>query len=281
MRGPLLLLAALALFAVLDANSKLLSGGYHVSQVLAFRYAVLLGLLVLARLVWRNAGGGLESRRPMSQLLRAGFMVGSGTGFFMALRSLPLAEGYLVYFTAPFMLLALFRVLLKEPVPASTWGWCGVGFLGVLTALWPGLSVGGSWPAYAWALLGAFCHAMVLVMNRSLRNEPGVARLVFWGAAPALPALMPWALAEWVTPSWPDAIALSANGVLAGGAMLALAAAFRHASAGRLAPLEFSALIYAVVLDVAVWGVWPSAWVWAGAAIVAFAGIMAQRRGGH
>ena len=281
MRGPLLLLAALALFAVLDANSKLLSGGYHVSQVLAFRYAVLLGLLGLARMARRNAGGGLESRRPVAQLLRAGFMVGSGTGFFMALRSLPLAEGYLVYFTAPFMLLALFRVLLKEAVPVSTWGWCGVGFLGVLTALWPGLSAGGSWPAYAWALLGAFCHAMVLVMNRSLRNEPGVARLVFWGSAPALPALMPWAVAEWVTPSWPDAIALSANGVLAGGAMLALAAAFRHASAGRLAPLEFSALIYAVVLDVAVWGVWPSAWVWTGAAIVAFAGIMAQRRGTH
>jgi S-adenosylmethionine uptake transporter len=84
-----------------------------------------------------------------------------------------------------------------------------------------------------------------------------------------------------VTPSWPDALALSANGVLAGGATVALASAFRHASAGRLAPLEFSALIFGVVMDVALWGTWPSAWVWVGAAIVAFAGIMAQRRGAH
>ena len=138
-------------------------------------------------------GGGLGTRRPGLQLLRAAFMVGSGAGFFLALRHLPLAEGYLVYFTAPFMLLALFRVLLKEPVPARAWGWCAVGFTGVLLALWPGLSAGGAWAAYAWGMLGSFCHAMVLVMNRSLRDEPGMARLILWTAAPALPLLVPWA----------------------------------------------------------------------------------------
>ncbi|MBP0446659.1 DMT family transporter [Roseomonas sp. SSH11] len=272
------MLSALALFAVLDANSKVLSGGYHVSQVLAFRYAILLILLAGARMARPRAGGGLASRRPWSQVLRAAFMVGSGAGFFLSLRELPLAEGYLVYFTAPFLLLALFRLLLKEPVPASAWGWCAVGFAGVLVALWPGLSAGGAWVAYGWGLFGSFCHAMVLVMNRSLRDEPGMARVIFWSAIPALPFLAPWAAVEWVTPSWGDALALSANGVLAGGATLCLASAFRHASAGRLAPLEFSALIFAVIADVTVWGVWPPALVWIGAAIVAFAGVMAQRR---
>jgi S-adenosylmethionine uptake transporter len=276
----LLLLSALALFAVLDANSKLLSAGYHVSQVLAFRYAVLLAMLGAARLARPRAGGGLATRRPGAHLLRAAFMVGSGAGFFLSLRSLPLAEGYLVYFTAPFMLLALFRVLLKESVPAAAWGWCGVGFLGVLVALSPGISAGGVWAAYAWGLLGAFCHAMVLVMNRSLRDEPGMARLILWSAAPTLPVLLPWAATEWVTPSFSDALALSANGVLAGGATVALAAAFRHAGAARLAPLEFSALVFAVLLDVTVWGVWPPVLVWIGAAIVTFAGAMAQRRPG-
>ena len=268
LRGPLLLLAALGIFAVLDANSKVLSGGYHVSQVLAFRYAVLLLLLTLVAALRSGAVGTLRTRRPGAQLLRAAFMVGSGGGFFMSLRHLPLAEGYLVYFTAPFMLLALFRVLLKEPVPASAWGWCGVGFMGVLLALWPGLSAGGAWVAYGWGLVGSFCHAMVLVMNRSLRDEPGMARLILWSAAPALPLLLPWTWFEWATPPLGDAVALAANGVLAGAATIALAAAFRHASAPRLAPLEFSALVFAVIADVTVWG---------GAAVVSFAGIMAQR----
>ncbi|WP_245214261.1 DMT family transporter [Pararoseomonas indoligenes] len=281
MRGPLLLLGSLALFAVLDANSKLLSGGYHVSQVLAFRYAVLLALLVLAGLlglVRADGPTGLTSRRPRAQLFRAALMVGSGAGFFLSLRSLPMAEGYLVYFTAPFMVLGLFRLILKEPVPGRAWIWCGVGFLGVLVALSPGISAGAPWAAYGWGLFGSLCHAMIMVMNRSLRHEPGMARLTLWSAGPALPLLLPWAAVEWRTPSLSDALALSANGVLAGGAMVGLAAAFRHASAGRLAPLEFTALLFAVAADVLVWGVWPPAVVWLGAAIVAFAGVMAQRR---
>lgn len=278
MRGPLLLVAALGLFAALDANSKLLAGHYHVSAVLALRYAVLLGLLLAVRLARPGPVAELRSRRPILQLARAACMVGSGTGFFLALRTLPLAEGYLVYFTAPFLLLALFRVLLREPVPRAAWLWCGVGFGGVLIALWPGLSGGGSWGAYAWAMLGTLSHAFVLVLNRALRDEPGMARLILWSSAPALLVLAPWAATEWVHPIGWDWLALAANGVLAGAATIALATAFRHASAGQLAPLEFTALAWAVLADVAVWGTWPAAPTWVGAAVVVFAGAMAQRR---
>jgi len=280
-RGPLLLLAALGFFALLDANSKLLSGGYHVSQVLAFRYAVLLGLLGLFWTGGRLRGATLGSGRPLAQLGRAAVMVGAGAGFFLSLRHLPLAEGYLVYFTAPFLVLGLSRLILREAVPAAAWGWCGVGFLGVLLAVWPNLSIDGPLEAYAWGLFGSLCHALVLVMNRSLREEPGMGRLILWSSAPALPATALWAATEWVTPPALDALALAANGVLAGGATVALAAAFRHAPAARLAPLEFSALLFAVALDVTVWGTWPSAWVLAGAAVVAFAGVMAQRGAAH
>lgn len=278
MRGPLLLIGALGVFAVLDANSKLLAGSYHVSQVLALRYAVLLALLFLLRAARPGFAGPLRSRRPLLQVARAACMVGSGSGFFLALRTLPLAEGYLVYFTAPFLLLALFRVLLREPVPRSAWLWCTVGFGGVLLALWPGLAGGGSWVAYAWALFGTLAHALALVLNRVLRDEPGMARLILWSSAPALAALAPWAATEWVHPAGWDWLALAANGILAGAATIALASAFRHASAGQLAPLEFTALVWAVLADVAVWGLWPSAWTWAGAVVVVFAGVMAQRR---
>ncbi|WP_376095403.1 DMT family transporter [Roseomonas sp. CCTCC AB2023176] len=257
MRGPLLLIAALGLFAVLDANSKLLAGQYHVSQVLALRYAVLLGLLLGVSAARQGLGAGMRTRHPWLQLARATCMVGSGTGFFLALRTLPLAEGYLVYFTAPFLLLALFRVLLHEPVPRSAWLWCTVGFGGVLLALWPGLSGGGSWGAYAWALMGTLAHALVLVLNRALRDEPGMGRLILWSSAPALAVLAPWAAVEWVHPAGWDWLALAANGLFAGAATIALASAFRHASAGQLAPLEFSALVWAVLADVAVWGPGP------------------------
>jgi len=57
--GPLLMLAALGLFALLDANSKLLSGSYPVAQVVVIRHAVMLLLLLAARLLRPGLGGGL------------------------------------------------------------------------------------------------------------------------------------------------------------------------------------------------------------------------------
>ena len=277
MRGPLLLVAALGLFAVLDANSKLLSGQYPPAQVVASRYAVLLVLLALARLLRPGLGGPLATRHPLLQMLRSAAMVGSAFSFYLAMRRLPLAEGYLVYFTAPFMVLGLFHLVLRERAPLAAWACCALGFSGVLAALWPGLRAGGELAAYGWALFGTFCYATVMTINRALRHEPGQARLILWSSTPGLLAVAPFALADWLAPGPWDALALAANGVLAGGATLCLAAAFRHASAARLAPVEFSALIWAVLFDVMVWGHWPPAATWIGAVIVVAAGLLAQR----
>ena len=56
-KGPLLLVGAMALFALLDANSKLLAGRYGADQVLIIRYGTLLVLLGSLRLLRRGAGG--------------------------------------------------------------------------------------------------------------------------------------------------------------------------------------------------------------------------------
>ncbi len=100
-RGPIYLVTAMALFALLDANSKMLAGTYPADQAVAIRYATLLLVLFAARAVVPGLGGPLTTAHPFLHLLRAMFMIGSGMGFFLALRDIPLTEGYLVYFTAP------------------------------------------------------------------------------------------------------------------------------------------------------------------------------------
>jgi drug/metabolite transporter (DMT)-like permease len=272
------MLGALGLFALLDANSKLLSGSYQVPQVVLIRHLAMLLLLFTARGIRPGLGGPLGTAHPGLHLLRATAMLGSALGFFLALREIPMAEGYLVYFTAPFMTMALAAALLGEGPPRAAWIWSAVGFLGVLVAMAPGLQAGGSSTAYGFALLGTASYAVVLTINRQLRNESGVARLILWSALPGGLVLMPFAWTNWLPPaSASDWVALCANGVLAGAATICLALAFRHASAARLAPLEFSALLWAVALDIAIWGHWPSAATLAGAAIVVGACIMSQR----
>ena len=277
MRGPVYLVAAMALFALLDANSKLLAGRYTAEQVVLVRYAVLLLALMAARAAVPGLGGTLRTAHPFLHMTRAVLMIGSAFGFFLALREIPLAEGYLVYFTAPFMTLGLAALVLRERTGPAVWGWSFLGFAGVLLAMWPGLSAGGPWGAYLWALFGTVCYAAVLTINRLLRHETGFAVLILWSSLPGLILIAPFAAMTWVAPGLGDLLALSVNGLFAGGATLCLAIAFRHDSAARLAPLEFSALVFAVGFDLLIWSVWPTAWTLGGAMVVVIACLMSQR----
>jgi drug/metabolite transporter (DMT)-like permease len=276
-RGPIYIVAAMGLFGLLDANSKLLSGTYPVAQVVAIRYAALLVVLFAARFAVPGLGGRLDTAHPLLHLMRAGFMIGSGVGFFQALRTIPLAEGYLVYFTAPFMTLGLAAMVLRERTGPAVWAWSLLGFAGVALAMWPGLSADGPWVAYLWAFGATVCYAAVMTINRLLRHETGAAALILWSSLPGLLVLSPFAAMGWVPPGFGDLVALAANGLLAGGATVCLAIAFRHDSAARLAPLEFSALVFAVGLDLLIWQVWPTGWTLGGSVIVVFALVMSQR----
>lgn len=285
-KGPLLLVGAMALFALLDANSKLLAGRYGADQVLLIRYGTLLALLAGLRLLWRGAGGPIATPRPGLHLLRALCMAGSAYGFFLAFRDIPLAEGYLVYFTAPFFTLLLAALVLGERNGRAVWFWSAIGFLGVLIAMFPALAASASsvavpWHAYAWAFLGTMTYAGFLTISRTLRTEQNPARLIFWSSGPLFLAILPFAIAEWVTPDAYDWVALIANGLFAGGATLSLAIAFSIDRAARLAPLEFTALVFALILDAAIWQLWPGAWTLAGAAIVVFACLMSERAARH
>ena len=70
-RGPVFLVAAMALFALLDANSKLLSGRYPADQVILVRYVTLLAALFAARAIVPGLGGRLTTAHPFLHLARA------------------------------------------------------------------------------------------------------------------------------------------------------------------------------------------------------------------
>lgn len=279
MRGPALLLAGVVLFALLDANSKLLSGEYGLGQVVSIRYAVLLALLLAARAVWRGLGGPVATARPGLHLLRACSMMVSAACFFLAFQRLPLAEGYLVFFTSPFMTLALAAFVLGERVPAAAWGWCAVGFAGVVLAVLPRLGGGGEAEAlgYLSVLVGTFAFAVTQTVNRGLRGEPGAARILFWPSLLGLLIYGPLAARDWVEPPPLDLAMLAANGVFAGAAVAATAAAFRHADAARLGPWGFAALPVSFLMDLLIWGHRPDPAMLAGAAVVVLACVMSER----
>jgi drug/metabolite transporter (DMT)-like permease len=277
MKGPLLLMSGIGLFGFLDANSKILAGEYSAAQAIFWRHATLLLLLFALRAAWRGAGGPLKTGLPRLHAVRAVSMLAAGVLFFLAFRHLPLADGYLVFFTAPFMTLALAALWLRERVPPAAWLWSAVGFGGVLFALIPQLGQGESLLGLLYALLGTFAYAVNITSNRGLRGEPGIARLVFWPSAFGLLATAPFAGMHWVAPDAEAALRLTANGLLAGLATILLALAFRHAAPSRLAPFEFVAFPWSVALDLAIFGNPPGWEVLAGGLVVVLACVMSER----
>jgi drug/metabolite transporter (DMT)-like permease len=279
MKGPILMLAGIGLFGLLDAISKSLSADHQVWQVLLVRFATILAVVLALRALRPGWGGPLATRFPRIHLARAVAMLGSASCFFMTFSHLPLVEGYLVFFTSPFFVLALSAPLLREAPPRAAWGWAALGFAGVAIGLAPGLIGGVSGPlvGYAWAFCGTFFYSLVFTLNRSLRNEPGIARVLVWPALLGLVVMLGPGLLHWRAPE-PAALALMLlNGVLVGAATVCLAEAFRHATAARLAPFGYSGLVWSTGLDLLIWGHLPGWPMMAGAAVVVFACVMSER----
>jgi drug/metabolite transporter (DMT)-like permease len=270
------MLAGIGLFNLLDTNTKLLSASYPMSQVSGLRFAAI-GVVLLLVLPWLNGGRLWRRENGRFHLIRSLTGLAASCGFFLAFQRLPLAEGYLVFFLAPFATLALNAVWLRERTPLAAWAWSILAFAGVALALWPRIGSGGALAGYGFALLGAMGHAVQLTVNRRLRHEDGVARLLLFPALLSMAALLPFAAADWHPAPPADLALLALNGLLFGLATVAIAVAFRHAPAARLVPLEFIALPLAVAMDAAVWGIWPGLNTLAGGAAVVFACLMSER----
>lgn len=253
----------IALFAVLDLNTKWLSAGYGMGQVLLVRYAVM--LLVLLPFLGRPRVGA----RIGLHLVRGLLMLVSSMGFFYAFARLPLFDGYVVYFTAPFMLMALGRFALGESVPAAAWGWAGLGFAGVVLALVPRLAedaTHATLPLLA-ALGGTVSYAVVLVLTRRVAREP-LPVLLVWPAIVGTAASLPLAVPHWAMPTLADAGLLSANGLFWAGAIGAISRAVQLAAPSRLAPIDFTAVVWVIAFDRLVFGHAVGPAELAGAAIV-------------
>ncbi|MDB5372278.1 MAG: hypothetical protein JWP04_920, partial [Belnapia sp.] len=101
--------------------------------------------------------------------------------------------------------------------------------------------------------------------------------VVLWPSLVGLALFGPLAAMDWVPAPPLDVLRMLANGLLAGGAVICTAAAFRSADAARLGPWGFAALPVSVGFDLALWGHWPDAAMLLGGAVVIGACLMSER----
>jgi drug/metabolite transporter (DMT)-like permease len=267
--GILLALTSFAMFTGMDTVVKLLSGHWHVLQVMLF---VSGGALTTSVMVAQVRGGlhRLRTRMLHRHLMRWCFSFASTVLVFSSYGRLSLADVYAILFTSPLIATALSVPLLKENVGWRRWSAVAVGFCGVLVMLGPS---GGFEAVRLLVLIGAFLHACGTIFLRWMRSEEPVETFSFYGNIMTVliaSAAMPFV--GLVPTLFETCIGLVA-GAIAGTAFMLLVQAYHQAEAAIIAPFQYSQMIYGLIVGLLLFGDVPTWNTVLGAVIVAASGI--------
>lgn len=265
MRAVFYMVAAVSALAVLDAGVKWLTADYPVPQIAFLRYLV--GLALALGLALRLGGlGTLRTRRLPGHLLRSALNLATMLTFYFALKLMPLADAIAIAFAAPLFMTILSVPLLRERVGPRRWSALVVGFAGVVIILRP--SGAGLDPAALLALASALLYALTGISSRQLSTtEPSHTILFYYSVSVliATGAMLPW---QWVTPPLADLSIFLLVGVAGSFGQFFLNQAFRYGEISFLAPIEYTALLWAILFGFLLWGEVPSWSVLGGAALV-------------
>lgn len=275
-RAMLTMLVAVAMFALMDAGLKLLSAHYPPFQVAALRGASSLPFV----LAWVAATSGLapllQVRWPL-HLLRGVLGIAMMASFVYAIRSLPLSTTYSIFFVAPLLITALSVPLLGERVGARRWTAIAVGLVGVLVLLRPTGEGLMSLSALA-VLLSALMYSISAITVRVLGRTDSTASMMVWMLTMLAVGAGALALPDWAPLRASDGWIILGVGVTGALGQYAITEAFRRGEASLIAPLEYTALVWGVLLDATLWGVLPDAVTWLGAGIIVASGLYLLRR---
>lgn len=270
------MLAAVALFSLMDAGLKALSTHYPPMQMAALRGLSSLPLVALWILASGRAATLLRIRWPL-HLFRGLLGIAMMASFTYALRELPLSTAYSLFFIAPLLITALSGPLLGERVGWARWLAIGFGIVGMLVILRPSGEGLLSLPALA-VLLAASGYAFSAITVRVLARTDSSQAMVFWlmtlmGGGAALLAAPQWQTIA--ATHWPIIAGIGLCGTLG---QIAITEAFSRGEASVIAPLEYSALAWALGLDLLLWRHLPDGITLFGAAIIVAAGVFLIRQ---
>jgi drug/metabolite transporter (DMT)-like permease len=276
LRGIAVMLVAVGAFSLMDAGLKALAPHYPAMQVAALRGLSSLPIVLL----WVALSGGygqLLRVRFGLHLVRGVLAIAMLAAFIYAVRHLPLAETYSVFFVAPLLITALAVPILGERVEWQRWAAIALGLGGVLIVLRP-TGAGVLSLAGLAVLAAAAGYALSAITVRVLGRTDSTQSMVFWvmailGVGAALLALPQWRA---IQPAHGWVIA----GIAVSGSLgqWAITEAFRRGEASIVAPFEYTALAWGVGLDWWLWRTAPGPITLLGAAVIIASGVYLIRR---
>jgi len=259
-RGIVCMLAATLLFTVMGITARYVSERIHPFEVVFFRIAF--GLVLLLPLVlnyglrhFRTAHFGLHCARAAAQVTE--MLI-----YFVGLTMIQYAQVQALTFTTPLFATLLAVIFLRERIRLRRMGALVVGFLGAMVVIRPGVV-----PVETGSLLiliSALGWAGVILIVKQLTRTDSSVTITAWMVVLMTPmALIPAAFV-WVWPTWTELGWLAVVGIAGTLGQLAVTQAFRVADTTAVLPFDFTKLIWAALMGYLVFGEIPTVWTWIG-----------------
>lgn len=270
--GIALMIALSVVFAGQDGISRHLASEYNVYMIVMIRYWFFAAFVIT--IASRKAGGimaAARTSRPVIQTLRGVLLAAEICVMVSAFTVLGLVESHAVFAAYPLLVAALSGPILGERVGWRRWVAIGVGFIGVLFILKPGLGVFN--PAAIIPLIAAVMFAIYGLLTRYVARDDRTETSFFWTGtvgAVAMTAVGLWFWEPMVGTDWLWMGTLCMTGSL--GHWL-LIRCYEVAEASAVQPFAYFQMVFAAAVGIAVFGEALEMNVLIGAGIVVAAGL--------
>ena len=270
--GIALMIATTVVFSLQDGISRHLAGQYNTLMVVMIRYWFFAAFVIVVSA--RKAGGvraAAATSQPLLQLVRGLLLASEILVAVYGFTLLGLVESHAAFACYPLLIAALSGPILGEHVGWRRWAAIGVGFIGVLIVLQPGMGVFN--PAALVPLLSAGMFAVYGLLTRYAGRRDRTATSFFWTGTVGAVFMTVVGIWSWepMTPGdqlW--MLTLCLTGAL--GHWL-LIRCYEVAEASAVQPFAYFQLVFASTLGLVVFGETLRINVVIGAAIIVAAGL--------
>jgi drug/metabolite transporter (DMT)-like permease len=282
LQGMAIMAVCMVTLPLMDAIAKYMATFEGMSPAQVTFYRFFFQLLCILPLAFLGKTKLFKAKRPWMNLLRGALHAAASLMFFAAVKYMPLADVFAIYFVEPFMLTMMSSLFLGDKVGWRRWLAIVIGFGGAMIVIQPSYAIFG-WTALL-PVACAFLFTLYLFLNRAIgeadsplimQTIAGLGGTIFMAAA--LAAGNGLVGGNDFEISFPASMLglclLVLLGSISGYMHLLVVRAFRLAPLSLLAPFQYFEIISATVLGYALFGDFPTASKWLGIAIIVGSGL--------
>jgi drug/metabolite transporter (DMT)-like permease len=267
------------MFILLGALIKATSDQVPPGEAVFFRSFFSFPIIIIWLMTRGDLRHGLKTRQPMRHFIR-GILGTSAMGMtFAGLGMLPLPEVTAIGYATPIFTVILAAVMLKERIRLVRISAVAIGLVGVLIMVWPrltgGSDLGDTATLGAMLILGAtVARAFVQIHVRMMVQTEHTAAIVFYFSLTASVLSLLTIPFGWVVPDLYTAFLLVLAGLLGGVAQIMVTSSYRFGAASMLAPVDYSSMVFAILIGYVWFNELPTMVMMAGATLVVAGNIL-------